>query len=398
MSNWEDVRLGDVADILVGYAFKSSKFSADEGGVRLLRGANIHQGFTDWGQEARWPATEQYEARYQLADGDVVLAMDRPWIEAGLKRARLRNRDLPALLVQRVARLRGTPSASTSFIHHTLATEHFSRFLQSQVTGATVPHISQAQIASYPLKLPPPRVQGAICTVLDAIDEHIANNRRRVEVLEEMARAIYREWFVKFRYPGHEDVPLVDSALGPIPRGWTAGTIGDVVELKYGKALKASARRGGKVAVVSSAGIVGWHDESVVDGPVIVVGRKGNVGSIHWVDTECWPIDTAYYVVTDLPLRFVVEQLRRVEFTNSHAAVPGLSRESAYARPFVVPPARLLSTFETTVDPLGVEASLLSEQSNKLAALRDLLLPKLVTGQIDVSALDLDAVVGDRVA
>ena len=241
-------------------------------------------------------------------------------------------------------------------------------------------------------------MQGAICTVLDAIDEHIANNRRRVEVLEEMARAIYREWFVKFRYPGHEDVPLVDSALGPIPRGWTAGTIGDVVELKYGKALKASARRGGKVAVVSSAGIVGWHDESVVDGPVIVVGRKGNVGSIHWVDTECWPIDTAYYVVTDLPLRFVVEQLRRVEFTNSHAAVPGLSRESAYARPFVVPPARLLSTFQTTVDPLGVEASLLSEQSNKLAALRDLLLPKLVTGQIDVSALDLDAVVGDRVA
>ena len=203
---------------------------------------------------------------------------------------------------------------------------------------------------------------------------------------------------MKFRYPGHEDVSLVDSVLGPIHEGWTAGTIGDVLELKYGKALKADARRGGDVAVVSSAGIVGWHDESFVDSPAIVVGRKGNVGSVHWVDGPCRPIDTAYYVATDLPLRFVVEQLRRTEFTNTHAAVPGLSREGAYARPFFVPPADLLNDFQTAGDPLGIEASALAKQNDSLASLRDLLLPKLVTGKIDVSTLDLDALVEDAVA
>lgn len=213
-----------------------------------------------------------------------------------------------------------------------------------------------------------------------------------------MARAIYREWFVKFRYPGHEDVPLIDSTLGPIPDGWRAGTVGEVLELKYGKALKADARRGGDVAVVSSAGVVGWHDESLVDGPAIVVGRKGNVGSVHWVDGHCWPIDTAYYVATNLPLRFVVEQLRRIEFTNTHAAVPGLSRESAYARPFLAPPEDLLDSYQAFVDPLGAEASALTRQSDSLVSLRDLLLPKLVTGQIDVSTFDLDAVVEERVA
>lgn len=247
------------------------------------------------------------------------------------------------------------------------------------------------------MNVPPLETQRGIAGVLNGIDDLIENNRRRVAVLEEMARAIYREWFVKFRYPGHEDVPFVDSALGPIPEGWKAGTIRDALELKYGKALKADVRRGGQVAVVSSAGIVGWHDELIVEGPAIVVGRKGNVGSVHWIDGPCWPIDTAYYVVTGLPLRFVFEQLRRTEFTNTHAAVPGLSRDGAYSRPFLTPPDDLLDNYQATVEPLGTEASALATQSDSLGSLRDMLLPKLVTGQIDVSALDLDTLVEEGV-
>ncbi|WP_131885594.1 restriction endonuclease subunit S [Dietzia cinnamea] len=265
-------------------------------------------------------------------------------------------------------------------------------------SGAATPIINKSVFSSVVVRVPDLATQIGIGQVLGSFDDLIENNRRRVEVLEEMARAIYREWFVKFRYPGHSDVPMTDSALGPIPERWMAGTIGDVLELKYGKALKADARRGGGVAVVSSAGVVGWHDEMLVDGPAIVVGRKGNVGSVHWVDGPCWPIDTAYYVSTDLPLRFVAEQLRRSEFTNSHAAVPGLSREAAYARPFLVPPSDLLASYQTLADSFGTQAASLSWQSENLRALRDLLLPKLVTGQIDVSTLDLDVLLEEAVA
>lgn len=265
-------------------------------------------------------------------------------------------------------------------------------------SGAATPIINKSVFSSVVVRVPDLATQIGIGQVLGSFDDLIENNRRRVEVLEEMARAIYREWFVKFRYPGHSDVPMTDSALGPIPERWMAGTIGDVLELIYGKALKADARRGGGVAVVSSAGVVGWHDEMLVDGPAIVVGRKGNVGSVHWVDGPCWPIDTAYYVSTDLPLRFVAEQLRRSEFTNSHAAVPGLSREAAYARPFLVPPSDLLASYQTLADSFGTQAASLSWQSENLRALRDLLLPKLVTGQIDVSTLDLDVLLEEAVA
>lgn len=227
--------------------------------------------------------------------------------------------------------------------------------------------------------------------VLGSIDDLIENNRRRVAVLEEIARAIYREWFVHFRYPGHDDVPLVDSPLGPIPDGWEALTVGDVLELRYGKALKKDDRRGGPVAVVSSAGVVGWHDEPLVAGPTIVVGRKGNVGSVTWVDGDAWPIDTAYFVDSELPLRYVAEQLRGTEFLNTHAAVPGLSRDQAYSRPFLRPTVNVMQAFDVAAGTLASEARAITGASERLSDLRNLLLPKLVAGQLDVSHLDLDA-------
>ena len=234
--------------------------------------------------------------------------------------------------------------------------------------------------------------------MLGTIDDLIENNRRRVEVLEEMARAVYREWFVRFRYPGHGDVPLVDSPVGLIPDGWEALTIGDVLELRYGKALKKDDRRGGPVAVVSSAGVVGWHDEALVEGPAIVVGRKGNVGSVTWVDGDAWPIDTAYFVASELPLRYVAEQIRGTEFLNTHAAVPGLSRDQAYSRPFLLPAMALMEEFDSASRTLAAEAKSLTDASQRLGNLRELLLPKLVTGQIDVSHLDLHALTEAAIA
>lgn len=228
--------------------------------------------------------------------------------------------------------------------------------------------------------------------IFDVLDGLIAKDRRRIELLEQMAKATYSEWFVRFRYPGYEDLPFVDSPLGPIPQGWKVRKIGDVLDLRYGKALKAADRQGGHVAVVGSSGVVGWHNSELVAGPAVVIGRKGNVGSVTWVRGPCWPIDTTYYVTTDLPIRYVHEQLCRAQFINTHAAVPGLSRDQAYSLPFLLPTAALMDDFSKIWEALGREAEALNGQASKLASIRDLLLPKLVTGQIDISGLDLDAV------
>ena len=116
--------------------------------------------------------------------------------------------------------MRGTELVRTSFIHHLVGSRRFSDYIKPIVTGVNVPHISPDQIKAFSFRLPPLPTQDAICCVLDAIDDLIENNRRRIALLERMARTIYREWFVRFRYPGHEDATFVDSPLGPIPEGW----------------------------------------------------------------------------------------------------------------------------------------------------------------------------------
>ena len=139
---------------------------------------------------------------------------------------------------------------------------------------SAVPGLKRDQAHSIQFRVPSADIQRHVATALGTFDELIENNRRRIEILEEMARLLYQEWFVYFRFPGHEDVNLIDSDLGPIPEGWPVQTLGRVLDLVYGKALKASDRRGGAVAVYGSAGLVGWHDEALVEGPGIVVGRR----------------------------------------------------------------------------------------------------------------------------
>ena len=405
MSEWPTKSLGEICREGGGFIrtgpfgsqLHRSDYTDDPNGIPVVMPKDMARGRIDTSTVARIDeATAARLKQHLLSANDLVLARRG---DVG-RTAWIFDDDLPAFCGTGSMRVHPGKSETvrSEYLRFFFHTKLASNYLEGHAVGATMPNLNAGIVERLPVPVPPLPIQDSLIAVLEAFDELIEGNRRRVEVLEEMARAIYREWFVKFRYPGHENVPLVDSALGPIPEGWTAGTIGDALELKYGKALKADVRRGGEVAVVSSAGIVGWHDESFVDGPAIVVGRKGNVGSVHWVDGSCWPIDTSYFVVTDLPLSFVAEQLRRTEFTNTHAAVPGLSREGAYSRPFLTPSPELLEAFRAFADPIGSQTAALSRQGEKLSLLRDLLLPKLVTGQIDVSAFDLDALVADAVA
>ena len=212
--------------------------------------------------------------------------------------------------------------------------------LTSVARGTTQDNLSLEKLLSHRFRVPDPGTRARIAGVLSSYDDLIENNTRRIQILEEMAQTIYREWFVEFRYPGHENVPLVDSELGPVPEGWQTVRLQDAVELAYGKALKADDRNGGPVPVFGSGGLVGWHDVAIAPGPGIVVGRKGNVGSIYWSDSPFFAIDTTYFVKTKLPSTYVLYLLKGMEFIDSHAAVPGLSRDQAYGLPAIVPDTR----------------------------------------------------------
>ncbi len=194
---------------------------------------------------------------------------------------------------------------------------------------------------------------------------------------------------MRFRFPGHEHVETVDSELGPIPNTWEVRRLGDVATLCYGKSLPARERRPGRFSVVSSAGIVGQHDEALVEGPGVVVGRKGNVGSVWWVNEDFFPIDTTYYVSSGRPLGLLYWQFGDLQFDDSHAAVPGLSRDAANAMPLVCSDLDTAAKFGRFHTAAFSQIAHFQAHNQSLAATRDLLLPRLVTGRLDISDIDL---------
>ena len=191
--HWIATTLGDEALLLAGYPFRSAQYSDDPADVRLLRGDNIGQGRLRWGGVKRWPrdCMSEYEA-FLLERDDVVLAMDRPWIEAGLKFAAIAGEDLPALLVQRVARLRGGPNLDTGFLRYLVSGREFTEHVLAVQTGTAVPHISANQIREFGFSRPPIEEQERIAKTLSLLDDKIDVNGRIAETLEEIARALFQ--------------------------------------------------------------------------------------------------------------------------------------------------------------------------------------------------------------
>jgi type I restriction enzyme S subunit len=255
------------------------------------------------------------------------------------------------------------------------------------------------------ITMPKTDEQRAIAKILGTLDDKIELNRKMNETLELMARALFKSWFVDFdpvrakaegREPG---LPahiaalfpdsFTDSELGQIPTSWRVESLGNLIDLAYGKALKEGDRRPGNVAVYGSNGQIGWHDEKLADGPGIIVGRKGNPGIVTWVPIDFFAIDTTFYVVpktecSSLYFLFLALKGHDLASLGADSAVPGLNRNMAYMSKQLVPPSHALQAFDHYVRPLFERVQRGKEESRSIAASRDAILPKLISGELRV--------------
>lgn len=211
-------QLRDVIDIDTGFAFKSTGFTEDATGVRLLRGDNVVQGRLRWDGCKRWPVDDSHQfSGYLLQQGDIVIAMDRPWIAAGLKYAVIRSDDVPALLVQRVARLRARAPLEQTYLQWVIASRAFTQHILAMQTGTTVPHISAAQIGGFHIGDPPPlHEQVAIAELLGALDDKIESNGRlhaRTQALADVVLGAAAG--VKVRLDAIAQITMGSSPPGP---------------------------------------------------------------------------------------------------------------------------------------------------------------------------------------
>jgi type I restriction enzyme S subunit len=266
------------------------------------------------------------------------------------------------------------------FLYYFMEQSYTVRWLEQFAVGVTMLNLSAEIVAMLPVRYPGIPVQRRIAETLSAYDDLIENNRRRMKLLEDAARLLYQEWFVRFRFPGHGRVRIRDG----VPEGWESKPIGEVAVLNYGKALKEEDRQEGAVPVYGSSGVVGYHDKALVEGPGIVVGRKGNAGNVFWSDLPFWPIDTVYFVSPEVSTYYLYHCLQHVPFQSTDVAVPGLNRTYAHSLRILVPSTTIHSEFERAVEPMYGQMTKLRTMNDKLRAARGLLLPRLMSGEMEV--------------
>ena len=241
----------------------------------------------------------------------------------------------------------------------------------------------------------------AIAGVLGALDDRITLLRETNATLEAIAQALFKSWFVDFdpvhakqqgRAPEGMDEATAalfpdsfeESELGLVPKGWQPQRLESFIELAYGKALKLTDRTPGDVPVYGSGGITGYHNESLTNGPSVIVGRKGTVGSLYWEDQPFFPIDTVFFLRSVVPMTYCFYLLRTLGLAdmNTDAAVPGLNRNNVYRLPVALPTGGILKAFDDVVKAIRDSIFRNQQQAQTLATLRDTLLPRLISGQL----------------
>lgn len=424
------VALRDHITLLTGYPFKSEFYTEQPDGVRLVRGDNVVQGQLRWDNVKRWPLNRIDEAKgYELREGDVVLAMDRPWIEAGLKYARIGSDDVPSLLVQRVSCLRAKDGLDQGYLFYLIGSHRFTDHVLSIQTGTAVPHISGPQILQFRYRPLPIDSQRAIAAVLGSLDDKIEQNRRTARALERLARAIFRAWFVDFepvkaKAAGAASFPsmpqaifdalpatFTDCDLGPVPEGWEIVPFSRECKMVSGGTPKRSEPDywGGDVPWYSvkdapSDGCV-WIDTTeeaitqqglensaamLVPKGCTIISARGTVGKLALTrrpmtfNQSCYgllPTDDASCFYLYFLTQHAVNELQQ----RTHGSVFDTITRATFDMTYVVAaPSRFRCAFNDAVDPLLESILACTRESGKLTALRDYLLPQLLNGQVPV--------------
>ncbi len=252
------------------------------------------------------------------------------------------------------------------YLYYQLSKDSFFDYMVSGSNGTKMPRGNKTSIMEFILQIPPLPTQRRIASILSAYDDLIENNLKRIKLLEEKAFLAYK--LLNQDFPGCK----VENKK-----------LKDVLDFKYGKALKADNRSEGKYSVFGSSGVVGSHVTYIVKGPGIVVGRKGNVGSVFWSFDDFWVIDTAYFVESTISLYYLYFNLKEQHFVDTDAAVPGLNRNFALDNPIVLPPINEITQFEMKAKPIFQLMYTLHQQNAKLREARDILLPRLMSGEIE---------------
>ena len=408
---WEREPLGAVADLCLGKMLDQNKNRGEL--FPYLANVNVRWGEFSLGDLRAMRFEPKEMDRYGLKFGDIVMCEGG---EPG--RCAIWKNQIPGMMIQKALhRIRPNKLLDNRFLFYSFLSIGQSKGFDRYFTGSTIKHLPLEKLAKVEIDIPPIPVQQRIAGILSAYDELIENNQRRIRILEDMARSLYREWFVHFRYPGHESVPLVDSPLGQIPQGWVIKRIGDIAATFRGRSyrsvdladeggipflnLKCLDRDGG----FRRSGLKRY----IGDFKEVHLARKGDIvmavtdmtqerrivaraALVPSLDSEFGVFSMDLVRIEpkgEMPKSFLYSFFRYSSFADevkqhaNGANVLHLSPERITDFRFSVPPVDLMGRFIRFVAPSLEQMDVLQNQTANLRRTRDLLLSRLLSGQIN---------------
>jgi type I restriction enzyme S subunit len=407
-------KLEDYIDLQTGHPFASNQYSKNSEDTPLLCGENIGQGFINWNDTKRWPSSnvEAYE-RYFLKENDVVLAMDRPWIELGLKFASVSKHDLPCLLLQRTARLRGRKSLDTTYLKYIIASPWFTKYIRNINTGSLVPHISGDQIKEFKFPIPTIEEQKKVSGFLATIDQKIDVNQQIFRALQKLCETIYDYWCVQHDFPNEDGQPFKSSGGAMVfdkelkrsrPLDWDTKSLFDIANFSNGLALQNYRPVSNEYLPVikireMSDGFSNSSEKAKTDLPQDAIVNDGDI-LFSWsatLDVMMWAggqgaLNQHIFKVTSnkFPKYFYFFEIQRYlkhfkmlaelrKTTMGHITQDHLKQAVV-----MVPPKRILDSLGLILTPMLEKQLYLRKEALELKKLRNWILPMLMNGQIAV--------------
>jgi len=380
---WRKVRLGEFAEV--------------NPPVRLQRGKEYP--FLDMAdviplsRMTNWQKRKVFNgsgARFE--NGDTLFARITPCLENG-KITQARELKTLAFGSTEFYVLRGKQGISDSdFISYLSRAYKIRKLAEGSMVGASGrQRVERVAFENIEVEVPEDiNTQKRIAEVLSAFDDKIEVNNKISKNLEAMAQAIFKEWFANFRFPGHEKVKMVNSELGKIPEGWKVKNFEDIMDFLNGEYIPQSQYDSkGNYLIYGSNTIMGRSNKYLYKGPIIILAKIGSYcGAIRYSHFPCWINNNAGGIKgkKEIPTSFIYYLLRKFNFNQVKEGTgqPFISMKGLKIQKGILPPQKLLDLFNKNIDNIKNYIANNEKENQKLAAFRDLLLPKLMSGEIRI--------------
>lgn len=383
---WDIITLGHIATFSNGINFNKSSYGK---GVRLICVSNFKNHFFPNYQELdEIKKTELSQADY-LQKNDIVFVRSNGNKELVGRCMLIDDVDYPVTFSGFCirCRLNNIEEYSPVFFTYYFKSLIFRKSIANAAVGTNIQNLNQQILKNHLLNCPPYPVQQKIAGILSAYDDLIENNQKQIKLLEEAAQRLYKEWFVDFRFPGHETAKFING----LPEGWRKGTLSELGQFKRGKTITKEQTVSGSVPVVAG-GLepAYYHNQSNTESPVVTVSASGaNAGFTRMYFKKIWASDCSFIdckLTENLFFMYVFLKENPILLKNLQkgSAQPHVYPTHLNNLLLIIPAKDLLKKFCYVVTPIFSKLGTLDRQISILQEARDRLLPKLMNGEIEV--------------